>query len=280
MYFKKFLYCQQLSHISDDQTPYPNESCVTHPAVNKDVKITNDNQRRNEGKPNEVSTAPKTFIKGFDASSITGKLNLKAVSVSRNSLTRRISSNNSSTETSNVDKLVPAVESDASTNSSIASGFTLNMFQTKGPFTLKSLLKQDQKGHEDPKQLAQEYLKQQHTHGISDTEMIDCKPYSVLNNPSNKSNCRNINLSRTTTQYHSHVNSYPGQCAIPRLHDFADPLPSPASAVASLTRDLESDLHQLELRDWAIQGQYVVKPQVRLSVCKISSGNFFWKKGY
>ena len=53
-------------------------------------------------------------------------------------------------------------------------------------------------------------------------------------------------------------------CGIPRLHDFADPLPSPASAVASLTRDLESDLHQLELRDWAVQGQYVVKPQVNL----------------
>ena len=262
MYFKKFLYCQQISHKSDDQTPYPNESCFTHPAVNKDVKITSDNQRKNEGKPDEVSTGPKTFIKGFDASSITGKLNLKAVSVSRNSLTRRISSNNSSIETSNVDKLVPAVESDASTNSSIASGFTLNMFQTKGPFTLKSLLKQDQKGHEDPKQLAQEYLKQQHTHRISDSEMIDYKPHSALNNPSNKSNCRNINV-------------YPGQCAIPRLHDFADPLPSPASAVASLTRDLESDLHQLELRDWAIQGQYVVKPQVRLFCLQIQFGPIF-----
>ena len=277
MYFKKFLYCQQLSHIPDDQTPYPKESYVTHPSVNKDVKIINDNQRKNEVKPDEGSSAPKTFIKGFDASSITGKLNLKAVSVSRNSLTRRISSNNSSMETSNVDKLVPAVESDASTNSSIASGFTLNMFQTKGPFTLKSLLKQDQKGHEDSKQLAQEYLNQQHTHGINDTEMIDCKSNSVLNHQSNKSNSRNINVSRTTTQYHSHVNSYPGQCATPRLHDFADPLPSPASAVASLTRDLESDLHQLELRDWAIQGQYVVKPQVRLFCLQNQFGPIFLK---
>ena len=46
---------------------------------------------------------------------------------------------------------------------------------------------QDQKGHEDSKQLAQEYLYQQHTHGINDTEMIDCKSNSVLNHQSNKS---------------------------------------------------------------------------------------------
>lgn len=47
-----------------------------------------------------------------------------------------------------------------------------------------------------------------------------------------------------------------------RLHEVSDPLPSPASAVASLTRDLESTLHTLDLQA-AMRGQYVVKPQVR-----------------
>lgn len=40
-----------------------------------------------------------------------------------------------------------------------------------------------------------------------------------------------------------------------------NPLPSPASTVASLTRELEDTLQTLDLRA-AMRGQYVVKPQV------------------
>ena len=45
------------------------------------------------------------------------------------------------------------------------------------------------------------------------------------------------------------------------MHAFDDPLPSPASTVASLTRELEDTLQTLDLQA-AMRGQYVVKPQV------------------
>jgi hypothetical protein len=47
----------------------------------------------------------------------------------------------------------------------------------------------------------------------------------------------------------------------PRMHEFDDPLPSPASTVASLTRELEDTLQTLDLQA-AMKGQFVVKPQV------------------
>ena len=264
LYFKKFPYCQQLSNTSDEQIPNPYESCVTYPAVHRNVKIGNDYDVKTDSKSDEGNVASKTFMKAFDTSSITGKLNLKGVSVSRNSLSRRISSHNSHSETSNVDKLGVVVESDTSTNSSIASGFTLNMFQTRGPFTMKSLLKQDQKAFVEPKSLFSKSVEQQRNVGENNEQIVDYSTINDFSNSINKPQSRSINLSNKSAQNHPHLNVYPGLCGIPRLHDFADPLPSPASAVASLTRDLESDLHQLELRDWAVQGQYVVKPQVNL----------------
>lgn len=48
----------------------------------------------------------------------------------------------------------------------------------------------------------------------------------------------------------------------PRFSNDHNPLPSPASTVASLTRDLEDTL-TLDLQA-AMRGQYVVKPQVSL----------------
>ena len=47
----------------------------------------------------------------------------------------------------------------------------------------------------------------------------------------------------------------------PRFCNDHNPLPSPASTVASLTRDLEDTL-TLDLQA-AMRGQYVVKPQVK-----------------
>ena len=41
------------------------------------------------------------------------------------------------------------------------------------------------------------------------------------------------------------------------------PIPSPASTVASLTRELEDTLHTLDLQA-AMRGNYVVKPQVSI----------------
>ena len=266
MYFKKNFHCHQFSNNSDDQLPNAYESRVTHTDIHRNIKTRNDRQAKNatisdEGK----EVVSKTFRKGFDASSITSKLNLKAVSVSRNSLTRRISTNNSSSETSNVDKLGTAVESDASTNSSVASGFTLNMFQTKGPFAIKTLLKQpEQKRCEEPKYTQSKTINLTQTREKNHSQTLVFPDNPDTNNPINKSKCRNITLSKETPQNHPNLNVYPGICGIPRLHDFADPLPSPASAVASLTRHLESDLNRLELKDWAVQGQYVVKPQVTI----------------
>ena len=57
----------------------------------------------------------------------------------------------------------------------------------------------------------------------------------------------------------------------PRLHVFNDPLPNPASTVASLTRELEDTLHTLDLQA-AMRGQYVVKPQV-FTVCSTKNFN-------
>lgn len=47
----------------------------------------------------------------------------------------------------------------------------------------------------------------------------------------------------------------------PRPYFTIEPIPSPASTVASLTRELEDTLQTLDLHT-AMQGQYVVKPQV------------------
>ena len=47
----------------------------------------------------------------------------------------------------------------------------------------------------------------------------------------------------------------------PRVSDH--PIPSPASTVASLTRELEDTLHTLDLQA-AMRGNYVVKPQVSI----------------
>ena len=182
-----------------------------------------------------------------------------------------------------MDKLSPAAESDASTNSSVASGFTLNMFQTKGPFAIKTLLKQpDQKRCEEPKQKQSESIKLMQTVEKNYAQTVVFTAHPETNNPVDKSKCRNINLSKEIPQNHPNLNVYPGICGIPRLHDFADPLPSPASAVASLTRHLESDLNQLELRDWAVQGQYVVKPQVTIKSLSVITSllvykNFIWE---
>ena len=62
--------------------------------------------------------------------------------------------------------------------------------------------------------------------------------------------------------------------SVTRLHEVSDPLPSPASAVASLTRDLETTL---DLQA-AVRGQYVVKPQVVHFVnIFFGDGPFFFK---
>ena len=48
-----------------------------------------------------------------------------------------------------------------------------------------------------------------------------------------------------------------------------DPLPSPDSTVASLTRELETSLHTLDLHG-ATKGLFVVKPQVPVSSLSVS----------
>ena len=57
------------------------------------------------------------------------------------------------------------------------------------------------------------------------------------------------------------VHGHPTTTSTPRLHESDHPIPSPASTVASLTRDLEDTLHNLDL-EAAQRGLYVVKPQV------------------
>ena len=47
--------------------------------------------------------------------------------------------------------------------------------------------------------------------------------------------------------------------------EFDDTLPSPASTVASVTRELEDTLQTLDLHT-AMRGQYVVKPQVNFTI--------------
>ena len=47
--------------------------------------------------------------------------------------------------------------------------------------------------------------------------------------------------------------------------EFDDSLPSPASTVASVTRELEDTLQTLDLHT-AMRGQYVVKPQVNFTI--------------
>ena len=86
-------------------------------------------------------------------------------------------------------------------------------------------------------------------------------------------------MSTPTSVFNFHGNISPTTTSTPRsLHDQSSssdhPIPSPASTVASLTRDLEDTLHNLDL-EAAQRGLYVVKPQVfflkksRKIVCKI-----------
>ena len=73
----------------------------------------------------------------------------------------------------------------------------------------------------------------------------------------------------------------------PRLHESDHPIPSPASTVASLTRELEDTLHTLDLQA-AMRGLYVVKPQVSNSMlgsavyifCAFVFADFDWLNHY
>ena len=66
--------------------------------------------------------------------------------------------------------------------------------------------------------------------------------------------------SMQSTPIHTPVNT-----STPRsMHPFDEPLPSPASTVASLTRELEDTLQTLDLQA-AMRGHYVVKPQVNIT---------------
>ena len=56
------------------------------------------------------------------------------------------------------------------------------------------------------------------------------------------------------------------QLTVPEVSSVDPTLPSPASAVASLTRDLEQSLSLQS----AMRGQFVVKPQVKLWACCLS----------
>ena len=260
-YFKQKKHNQPLPNIPDEQLPKIHSTCASYTTTHETKTKSNDFLV----KDNPTNTATNRGIqkvskKSFDAASLAGKLNLKAVGVTGSSLNQLLSSNNSTTEIPSVDELGAAYRSDTSTSTS---GFTLNMFQARKPFAVKACSKEQQdhqftnpsvgmqsdliefqrdSDHYNPKSL--------HIQGNADCQFVHASSSRPLNS-----------LCQTTYMRPNH-SSYPATSGVHRLHDFADPLPSPASAVASLTRDLESDLNQLELRDWANQGQYVVKPQV------------------
>ena len=214
--------------------------------------------------PDNIDGQAKILKKGFDTSAFTSRINLMGVAVSRTSLSRRLSSNNSPSETPIVERSNPIADSDTSTNSSSTSGFSLNMFHSKKPFIMKPFPKQQQEQIrlKESRYMQSEASQFRHDLGRDNNQ----RPFlqGKVNEEQHVSTPRssNINLTIQHSQVRPSPSLFPGTSGFARLHDFADPLPSPASAVASLTRDLESDLNQLELRDWAVQGQYVVKPQV------------------
>ena len=250
----------------------PNNPCEPLSVIHHNLRDSNSTVYTNQASTDQMSIKNAERInsgstghqkhskKGFDASTITSRINLKAVS--RTSLTRRLSTNSSPSETLCNDQMGATLGSDTSTNSSITSGFSLNMFQTKKPFVAKVFPKQEQQRTEDLRYVQPDPLKLWH-----DPNSYNQRSLCLQGKPNDdapidtSSNC-NINLMSQTSQKRPPLSSCPGSSGFARLHYFADPLPSPASAVASLTRDLESDLIKLELRDWAVQGQYVVKPQV------------------
>ena len=264
-YFKQKQHSQQLPTLVDEQISNIENHIVAYTAVQASKDKTNQISLKDHGVTYLSNIdARKPLKKGLDASSITEKFNLKAVTVNRSSLSRRLSSNNSSSDTPSLAKMSPTVGSDTSTNSSSMSGFGLNMFQTKRPFAVKAFTKpqREQLCSKESTYLQSETMQIHQDSNIFNHNNILSQGRTDAEHSANISSSKNMNLLSQTTQTRTNLSSFPGASGFPRLHDFADPLPSPASAVASLTRDLESDLNQLELRDWAVQGQYVVKPQV------------------
>ena len=260
-YFKQKKHNQQLPNLPDEQLPKMHSTCASYTTTHE--HRTKSNEFVVKDNPTNISSNSgfqKASKKSFDAASLAGKLNLKAVSVNRSSLNQRLSSNNSTTEMPSVDELGPAYRSDTSTNTS---GFALNMFQTRKTFAVKTFSKEQREPQCTNPSIGMqpELIQRQH-----DSDNYNPKSLLIQGN----AECQSVNVSSSrpmnslcqTAHMRPNLSSYPGTSGVHRLHDFADPLPSPASAVASLTRDLESDLNQLELRDWANQGQYVVKPQV------------------
>ena len=193
-----------------------------------------------------------------------------AAVVSRASLSRRLSSNNSPADTPAEDQSSRGgTDQDrksfiSAASSSVSSGFSLK------PFASKVFSKQ-QNEQTDMKGLA--YPQLEGTQVYDEFNMVH--PHVVFrgkareeqDSSSSISRAGNVKLTSQTSQKRPSGGLNSGSSGFARLHEFADPLPSPASAVASLTRDLESDLNAhalLELREWAVRGQYVVKPQVSL----------------
>ena len=98
-------------------------------------------------------------------------------------------------------------------------------------------------------------------------------------------------MSTPTSVFNFHGNISPTTTSTPRsLHDQSSssdhPIPSPASTVASLTRELEDTLHTLDLQA-AMRGLYVVKPQVSNSmlgsavyICAFVFADFDWLNHY
>ena len=254
-YFKQKKHNQQLPNLPDEQLPKIHSTCALYTTTHQYKTKSNEFVV----KDNQTSIASNRVIqkaskKSFDAASLAGKLNLSG---NRSSLNQRLLSNISMTEIPSIEESGPAYPSDTSTNTS---GFTSNMFQTRKTFALKASCK-EQPCTNPSIGMQSEFMQYQH-----DSDIYISKSPLILGNAechsANTESSRPINSLCQTAHMRPNLSSYPGISGAHRLHDFADPLPSPASAVASLTRDLESDLHQLELRDWANQGQYVVKPQV------------------
>ena len=208
----------------------------------------------------------KTNRKNFEPSALSSLLNLKAVAASRASLTRRFSSNNSPSETPNTEeKYATLVEPDTCTSPSITSGLSMNVFQSKKSFSVNPFSRQQQVGHgicPEKNYSQNDAMKLTCNSKNTNQQHFSLKDISKEPKAYPLSNCNKINVDSPNSHLRSNPTLFSGISGFARLHDFADPLPSPASAVASLTRDLESDLNRLELRDWASQGQYVVKPQV------------------
>ena len=209
----------------------------------------------------------------FDTSAITSKFNqMGAAVVSKASMGGRLlSSSNTSaqvdfrtmTDDKSGDGSYPTGgQCPVSARSSVTSGFSLNMFQskkiaaantTKEHEQITPELQHSKQGERNEDDV--NFRVTHNQHGIED------RHHHITSRGGS-----NINLMAGQSSYGRHQTGLTSTTSdFGRLHEFSDPLPSPASAVASLTRDLESDLNAhrlLELRDWALQGQYVVKPQV------------------